>query len=169
MNSQKPKTRRAKLEDVPKLRKLRIQLVRENPRIFGVIESTERKRNLDYYKKWIKEYSQKDAAILLLEVYGDLVGMAAIKREDVSNPEIGYIGSLGVLKKFQGKGYGRLLDQKREHWVKEKTKFKKLKCIVAKFNNKRLEILKKHGYIVVGEGKYYGVPEYYLEKDLKFN
>ncbi len=144
------------------LRDLRLKLVAENPYIFGETLETESKHDLEYYERWIARYRGKDAAMFILYV-GDLaVGMCAVKREE--GPSIGYFGSLGVLKEYQGKGYGRLLLDFRLNWVRANTEFKKIKTIITKENTKMLEIAKKQGFIIVGDGYYNKVPEFYLEK-----
>ncbi|MBM3209119.1 GNAT family N-acetyltransferase [Candidatus Shapirobacteria bacterium] len=160
------KIRKATIRDAIALRKLRFELVKENPRAYGVVYSTERKKGVDHYARWIKEYCQRDSAMFLLFVKNKLVGMSAIKRDNASIPEVGYVGSLGVLSDYQGKGLGRLLIDCRVEWAKKHTKFKKIKTIISRDNKKMLQIAQKNGFKIVGEGKYYGVPELYLEKEL---
>jgi len=52
----------------------------------------------------------------------------------------------------------------RLEWIKKKTKFKKVKTIVQKSNTRMLKLSKKFGFKIVGDGKYRGIEEYYLER-----
>ncbi len=156
----------AKSEDAESLRSLRIQLVKENPKTYGVVHETERKKKTKHFTDWIQEHLKEDARIFLLEVGGKVIGMGAVKRAENENPEIGYLGSLGILNEYQGRGFGRLLVQHHLDWAKKNTRFKKVKTIVQKRNTRMLKLAKSFGFAVVGEGKYRGVPEFYLEKNL---
>ena len=157
---------KAKQKDAIKLQSLRLQLVKENPKIYGVVYQTEKNRGLDYYKKWLKEYSRPDAGIFLLELNGEIIGMGAVKPEHRDNPTVGYFGSLGVLRKCQGKGYGKMMLEHRLNWARENTKFKTIKTIIVKTNKPALILTQRLGFKITGEGSYYGVEEYHLEKDM---
>jgi len=149
------------------LMKLRLQLVKENPKTYGVLYTTERKKGLKHYSELIREHSTGDSGIFLLKVENKFVGMGVVRRDQKTDPEIGYLGSLGIIRKYQGKGLGNYLLKYRLEWLEKNTKFKKVKTIVQKGNNKMLSLAKKYGFNIVGEGSYYDIPEYYLEKNVK--
>lgn len=158
------KIKRALKEKAPILRSLRIQLVKENPLIFGETYRSEKAHSLQYYVDWIKEYNTKNSAIFIGYIGDTAIGMCAVKKDlDI---ETGYFGSLGILKAHQGYGYGHLLMEYRLNWVKNNTNFKRIKTIVTKSNVKMLAIAQNNGFKIIGEGFYQEEPEYYLEKDL---
>jgi ribosomal protein S18 acetylase RimI-like enzyme len=155
------------VKDAESLRNLRLQLVKENPKTFGVVYSTERKKGLKHFADLIKEHEGKDSGIFVLIKDNKLVGMGIVRRDDKKDDSVGYLGSLGILKEYQSKGLGKYLLEYRLGWISKNTKFKKIKTIVLKENIKMLNLAKKYGFQIVGEGKYRNLPEYYLEKTLK--
>lgn len=159
--------RKAGLKDTEKFRELRLQLVKENPKTYGVLYTTEKKKPLSHYKKIIIDHQTNDSAVFILVKDTNFIGMGIVQRDNNKDETVGYLGSLGILKEYQGQGLGEYLLKYRLDWIKENTKFKKIKTIVLQENTKMISLAKKHGFKVVGEGSYYNLPEYYLEKTLE--
>lgn len=155
---------KADIKDSQKLKNLRYQLVKENPRAYGDTLETEASKTLSEYTNWIKQYKSSGGAILLLEVDGKIIGMGAIKKQEGSDLTA-YMGSLGVLKAYQGKGYGLMLIAERLKLAKE-LGYTVVETITTKENERMLSILKKYGFKIIGEGEYKNIPEYYLELKL---
>jgi RimJ/RimL family protein N-acetyltransferase len=158
--------RKIRVADAAALRDLRLQLVAENPKTYGVILATERRKKLTDYQRWIKEYRQADAGMFLLFLKGKPIGMAAVKRNNPHDPTIGYLGSLGILRAHQGRGWGKELLAYRLNWIQKNTKFKRVKMIMTKTNRRMLHLAKKFGFKIITKGSYHGVEEYRLEKIL---
>ena len=151
-------------DDSITLQKLRLQLVKENPIVFGETFESESEFMLQDYKNWIKKRSVKDSGIFVIFLDGKAIGMCEV-RPDKEN-DVGYFGSLGILREYQGKGFGSMLMDFRLEWAKKNTNFKKIKTIITKNNKRMLVIAQKQGFKIVGEGNYKSEPEYYLEREL---
>jgi len=101
--------RKAIVSDAEALRRLRLQLVKENPRTYGVMLDTERRKKTQYFADIIKKHSTPDSGVFVMSKSGRLIGMAAVRRDKPQNQSIGYLGSLGILKEFQGKELGKAM------------------------------------------------------------
>lgn len=152
--------------DAEEVRSLRLQLVKENPKVYGVVYSTERRKHISYYTRLIREHQKKDASIFIVTYGSRVIGMGLVRRNNQENPTEGYLGSLGIIKEFQGLGLGKRLIEFRLEWIKKHTQFKVIKTIVTKKNIKMLNLAENFGFKIVGQGSYYGVPEFYMEKNL---
>jgi len=146
------------------LRDLRVQLVRENPGIYGVLDETEKKKTVDMFRKQIQEHNTSTSAIFALRRDAELIGMIKVEQNDTTVKSVGYIGSLGVLKRYQGRGYGQMLLDHTLAWISHNTQFKKVIAISVKTNKNSITFFKKNGFTIMKEDTYRGVPELYLEK-----
>ncbi|OGM18645.1 hypothetical protein A2686_04220 [Candidatus Woesebacteria bacterium RIFCSPHIGHO2_01_FULL_38_10] len=99
------KIRKAKVSDAEALRNLRLQLVKENPKTYGVVFNTERRKNIQYFIDLIKKHSSFDSGVFLLIKNRKLIAMGLVRRENNNDPTIGYLGSLGGFKKISRKRF----------------------------------------------------------------
>lgn len=165
MGNNNVKLYKATLVDASKLKTLRCMLVKENPYTYGDTPEEECAKPLAEYEAWINEYNSQNGAIFLLEIDNKLVGMSALKKDEGDDVSLAYMGSLGVLKEYQGKGYGhRLIDVRLD--LAKQLSYKRVRVITTKENSKMVDILKEYGFRIVDEGVYKGIPEYYMGLEL---
>ncbi|MBU0708486.1 GNAT family N-acetyltransferase [Patescibacteria group bacterium] len=147
------------------LREIRLKLLKENPLTYGERYETIKRKPLSYFKSWIERSSNPDTGIFLIFKGREVIGMREIRRYN-KDPKIGYFGNSGILKEYQNQGVGKNLQDFTFGWIKKNTNFKKIVIIVRKHNKKYLKFAKRYGFKIFEEGKYRGIPEFYLEKTI---
>lgn len=153
-------------KDAPALRKIRLELVKENPKTFGILYATERRKSLKHFEDEIRKYSTPNSAIFFLEASGKVVGMAIVRRYDAKDPYTGYLSSMGILKKYQGCGLGKELLKHRLEWIRKNTKFKRVLMIIVDGNEKMVKLAHNLGFSEISHSSFYGVPNTKFELKL---
>lgn len=148
------------------LRDLRLELVKEDPQTFGVSYKIERKKGINEFKRLIEEYSQKNSALFLVKDGNKIIGMIKIRPESKKKKDEGYFGSLGILPEYRRKKLATILTEHAIGWAGNNTNFKVINAIAVKTNKASIDFSKKLGFKIVGEGKYRGVPEVYMQLKL---
>ena len=155
--------KKVKLGEASRLRQIRLALIKENPKTFGILYDTERRKPVKYFENEIKRYKVSDAAIFFLEVNGEIVGMAKVGRYSKKDPYTGYLSSMGILKKYHGRGFGERLLKHRLDWIRKNTGFKKVLMIVVDGNEKMTYLAYKMGFKEISHSSFYGVSNTKLE------
>jgi ribosomal protein S18 acetylase RimI-like enzyme len=163
------KIRQVGKNEAERLRVIRLALVKENPKTFGVLYNSERRKPLDYFQKDLEKFSAPDAAIFFLEIDGKIVGMAKVGRYQNKNPFTGYLSSLGILKSYQGQGWGEKLLEYRLKWIKNHTRFKRILMIIVDGNEKMNYLARKYGFSKIDRGSFYGVPNTKYQLQLNYD
>lgn len=154
--------RKATLEDAEKLRELRLEIVKLNPKVFGVSYKTLKRIGIE---ETIKELQEPGSATFIAEDNRRLVGMIRIHATDKKG--VAYVGRAGVLPAYQRQGTAKRLHHAWYDWVLKDTEYQKVQANTRKSNTAGLKLAKGDGFRIVGEGNYRGIPEWNLEMEVK--
>lgn len=89
-------------------------------------------------------FKDKYENVFVLENKSKIIGYITLKNKN----KIGEIGLLAVIKKFQNKGYGRLLVQYALKWAK-KSKYKKVFLDVREDNLKAIKLYQRFRFKII--------------------
>lgn len=102
--------------------------------------------NEDYSLKfWTELIERGKCPVFVLEEENQLVGFAAVEGVDYG---VVYLGWIGVLKRFQRKGFGDLLMNEVTKWAKKDDKIHKIELETQIPGLKKF--YEKHGFVLEG-------------------
>ena len=149
------KVRKAAKTDLPKLIKLRWQLVEAYPDAYldtlGELKLWTKKEWEDWLDKHI---SRKNYQLLVAEDDNRLVGLVCCKGVKYERAKhVGTVRSFGILPSHQGQGVAKALLGKLIDWVKNETEITRLQLDAYTDNPRLISFYEKMGFVREGVRK----------------
>jgi len=151
------KIRKAKVDDLGQLIKLRLQMINACPDSFLDDYGELSEWTIADWGEWFSRLTEaKNSSLIVAEDGKELIGVAGCK--GVKHRRAAHVATLvgvGVLPEYRGKGIGRAILEKMIAWIKKETKVERLQLTVYADNEIAIKFYEKLGFVKEGLFKNY--------------